>query len=53
MQALNIFFATCGITGATYGIGQKFADLAPEDIKTALLVWILLSDITPTTSTHY
>lgn len=38
LQAMNIVFAACGIVGPIYGIGQRFAELDPKYLQTAMFV---------------
>lgn len=40
-MALNILFATCGMAGATYGMGQKFESIDLTHIDIALFWWWL------------
>ncbi|EIT74154.1 hypothetical protein AO1008_02537 [Aspergillus oryzae 100-8] len=41
-DALNIWFATCGLTGSVAGIGRKLDDFdRPEEIEKALFWWWL------------
>ncbi|RMZ47523.1 hypothetical protein CA14_010311 [Aspergillus flavus] len=41
-MALNIWFATCGLTGSVAGIGRKLDDFdRPEEIEKALFWWWL------------
>ncbi|KAI9934333.1 hypothetical protein ASPWEDRAFT_170040 [Aspergillus wentii DTO 134E9] len=43
-MAWNILFAICGITGAIYGMGQKFEQILvvnPKNVQTAMFWWWL------------